>query len=82
MNRVTVTLPKVTYSQLKKLAKRDGVSVSQYVTYAIAKQVEQVEAGKAIDESMEGAIEKQAVNADINTDQRAQVNPSVATVEE
>ncbi len=45
MNRVTVTLPKATYTQLKKLAKRDGVSVSQYVTFAIAKQVEQVETG-------------------------------------
>ena len=58
MNRVTITLPKVTYTQLKKLAKRDGVSVSQYVTYAIAKQVEQVEAGQAIEDSL-GSMKEQ-----------------------
>lgn len=57
MNRVTVTLPKVTYTQLKQLAKRDGVSVSQYVTYAIAKQVEQVETTQAIEESLAGIEE-------------------------
>lgn len=43
MNRVTVTLPRITYLQLKNLAKRDGVSIDQYVAYAIAQQVEQVE---------------------------------------
>ncbi|MEL7334363.1 MAG: ribbon-helix-helix protein, CopG family [Cyanobacteria bacterium J06560_2] len=48
MNRVTVTLPDKTYRQLKQLAKREGVSVSQYVTYAIAKQVEQVEVSAAV----------------------------------
>lgn len=42
MNRVTVSLPNGIYSQLRRLARREGVSVNQYVTFAIAKQVEQV----------------------------------------
>lgn len=70
MNRVTVTLPKVTYTQLKKLAKRDGVSVSQYVTYAIAKQVEQVEAGQAIKDSLVG-IQEQSGDQDDQVDAEA-----------
>lgn len=41
MNRMMVSLPDGVHAQLKQLAKREGVSVAQYVTYAIAKQVEQ-----------------------------------------
>ena len=40
MNRMTVALPDGIPAQIKRLAKREGVSVNQYVTYAIAKQVE------------------------------------------
>ncbi len=41
MNRVIVSLPDGIHTQLKILARREGVSVSQYVTFAIANQVEQ-----------------------------------------
>ncbi|MEL6552202.1 MAG: hypothetical protein AAFQ63_01880 [Cyanobacteria bacterium J06621_11] len=67
MNRVTVTLPHVTYTQLKRLAKRDGVSVSQYVTYAIAKQVEQVETGQAIQASQAANTTTQADDENAST---------------
>ena len=43
MRRVTVTLPEEIHEQLKTLAQREGVSVSHYIAYAIARQVDAVE---------------------------------------
>ncbi len=40
MNRLTVSLPDNVHARLKDLAKREGVSMNQYVAYAIAHQVE------------------------------------------
>lgn len=54
MNRLMITLPDGVFEQLQVLAKQEGVSVSQYVTYAVAKQIERVDdqppAGNAGDE--------------------------------
>ena len=38
---MTLTIPDKIHDQMKVLAKSEGVSVSQYVTYIIASQVEQ-----------------------------------------
>ncbi|MEL7328619.1 MAG: hypothetical protein AAGJ69_02095 [Cyanobacteria bacterium J06559_1] len=38
-----VTLPEEMHQQLKALAEQEGVSVGQYIFYAIARQVEAVE---------------------------------------
>ncbi|MEO1389108.1 MAG: hypothetical protein AAFV85_17365 [Cyanobacteria bacterium J06634_6] len=43
MHRVMVTLPEEIHEQLKTLAKAEGVSVSHYIAYAIARQVDAVE---------------------------------------
>ncbi|MEL6352387.1 MAG: hypothetical protein AAFR58_11530 [Cyanobacteria bacterium J06627_28] len=43
MNRLMITLPDAVFEQLQVLAKQEGVSVSQYVTYAVAKQIERVD---------------------------------------
>lgn len=43
MHRVMVTLPEEIHTQLKALARMEGVSVGQYITYAIARQIEAVE---------------------------------------
>ncbi|MEL6468461.1 MAG: CopG family transcriptional regulator [Cyanobacteria bacterium J06623_4] len=40
MNRLTVTLPDDLLSQLKVSARREGVSASEYITYAVAQQIE------------------------------------------
>ncbi|MGB3791045.1 MAG: hypothetical protein WA949_23770 [Phormidesmis sp.] len=41
MHRLTLTIPDEIHAQMKDLAKSEGVSVSQYVTYMIASKVEQ-----------------------------------------
>lgn len=41
MNRVSINLPYGLHVQLKRVAKREGVSIDQFVTYAIARQLEQ-----------------------------------------
>ncbi|MEL6603828.1 MAG: CopG family transcriptional regulator [Cyanobacteria bacterium J06614_10] len=40
MNRLTVTLPDDLLSQLKVSARREGVSASEYIMYAVAQQIE------------------------------------------
>ncbi|MEL6158247.1 MAG: ribbon-helix-helix protein, CopG family [Cyanobacteria bacterium J06554_11] len=40
MNRLTVTLPDDLLSQLRVSARREGVSASEYIMYAVAQQIE------------------------------------------
>ncbi|MEL7071130.1 MAG: hypothetical protein AAGN15_21135 [Cyanobacteria bacterium J06581_3] len=53
MHRVMVTLPEEIHEQLKTLAKAEGVSVSHYIAYAIARQVDAVEGSTQSDPSVE-----------------------------
>lgn len=39
MNRLTLRLPETLHNQLKVTAKREGVSLNQYIVYALTRQV-------------------------------------------
>ncbi|MEM9089273.1 MAG: hypothetical protein AAGC93_11060 [Cyanobacteria bacterium P01_F01_bin.53] len=45
MQRLTVTLPDGVYTQLKRLAKAEGMPIKQYVACEITRHIELVEAG-------------------------------------
>lgn len=54
MQRLTVTLPDGVYTQLKRLAKAEGMPIKQYVACEITRHIELVEAGiPAINELIE-----------------------------
>ena len=63
MHRVMVMLPEEIHAQLKALAKVEGVSVSHYIAYAIACQVDAVEA----DVQSETSVEKSETQKSNNT---------------
>ena len=71
MHRLNVTLPNDVHTQLKRLAKVEGIPVKRYVAIALTRHIELVEAGiPAVNDALSNPapvdeVDKQAENAEL-----------------